>query len=132
MLPRLAEVVRRQRQVRGWSQLDLARTARLSQQTISTIESGANAAPTGRTLMNLAAAFGLSTAEFLDEVGGSEEVSVGDLSAFDVSTSGLLRLQTLWVVLAPKQRAMLLYLAEELARLQEGAGNIERQGASSP
>lgn len=47
-----------QRQKRGWSIAELARRSGLSEAAISLIESGDRKAPSARTLMKLAAAFG--------------------------------------------------------------------------
>ena len=58
--------VKRERTMRGWSQRDLAKRAKVTAETISTVETGQHD-PRPSTLRKLADAFGVEVREFFEE-----------------------------------------------------------------
>ncbi len=64
-LPQYSKTLKQLRELRGFSQSELARRARLDRSFISMLESGARRGLSTRTLLSLAAALDVTTDELL-------------------------------------------------------------------
>jgi transcriptional regulator with XRE-family HTH domain len=122
----VADLVRTEREKRGWSIDDLASASQLARATIYRIETG-ETLPRGLTRRKLAQALGLPV-EALRQA--EEPVSSGD-TPLESGAADLLRaLRRVWPDLSPAQQLDLLQNALDARRKNKGNGDPVKTEAS--
>jgi len=114
----LADAVKRLRNQRGWKQQELARRSGLQQGYISSIENGVKDNPTQDTQAKLAAAFGLSVGELLEEARVDRQSAmppeVAALQSAGVPDTDLQELAAKWEGLTADDRQLALVLIRSM------------------
>lgn len=104
----VAELIRTERERRGWSQDDLASAAHLAKATISRIEQG-ESLPRGATRRKLATALGLPVEALIAP--GDEAVTMDDRTLDPGALHLWQALRQVWPDLTPAQQKAVLRLA---------------------
>jgi len=115
----LAGRVIRERKRLGWSQQELAKQAAVNQGTLSLIEQGETLNPSGRVLVNLAVALGI-TARYLME--GPHEGGTDDLQT----------MRDLWDAMSAELRSAWIAVGRAMLRERPANGDSPRPRSPKP
>lgn len=123
----VADVIKRHRKARGWTQQGLADLSGLTQGAITNLERGVNPRPSAETMQKLAHAFSVSADQLMAEAGLTPSVTVMVELKATVSDQALAELLRNWPDLTEEDRAAALSLVRSFAKRSKQRKNGKHQ-----